>query len=113
MLTLNQIIQDCKILEIDFLPFHNKFSNCNKITKFQNIIEEFHILIKKQKRKLSKKYHPDLKTGNEEKMKQINETANKLLTLNIAPQNQIPITVKNIIINFSFFTDDITITNIW
>lgn len=35
--------------------------------------------IKKARNKLAKKYHPDVETGNEEKMKEINEAYNQLM----------------------------------
>ena len=47
--------------------------------KAQPLLTKFKLLVKKQRRYLAKKYHPDMTTGNEDKMKQINNVVDWVL----------------------------------
>jgi len=64
-------------------------------------LEEFKEVIKSQRKKLVKKYHPDLQNGNEEKMKLINNTVDELMKIQIQIRPPMP-RIMHIVINHSF-----------
>ena len=67
-----------KILEIQLNDFPN-VKNPKTFEEAKLFLEEFKTKIKNQRRKLAKKYHPDLNPENAEKMKQINNICDELL----------------------------------
>lgn len=63
-------------------------------------LEEFKDLVKSQRKKLVKKYHPDVSPSGEDKMKLINNTVDELMKIQIRVRQPRPIIHQHIIINF-------------
>ena len=61
--------------------------------KAQPLLTKFKLLVKKQRRYLAKKYHPDMTAGNEDRMKQINNVVDNLLKSRINIQQPVRPTV--------------------
>lgn len=57
-------------------------------------LREFKKAVEKQRRVLSKTYHPDKQNGDLERMKAINETADFLLTLKIQPPQRVVVVYR-------------------
>ena len=78
-------IQDAlKILEIPLQDFPST-KNPKSFEEAKLFLNEFKIKIKNQRRKLAKKYHPDLNPENAEKMKEINNICDELLKTKLVP----------------------------
>lgn len=68
-------------------------------------LDRFKNLVKKQRKKLARKYHPDMPKGNEEKMKQINDAVDFIMNLKAIRRQPAPV-------HFSFSaTMDMSTTN--
>jgi hypothetical protein len=61
-------------------------------------LEEFKDLVKSQRKKLVKKYHPDVSPNSEDKMKLINNTVDELMKIQIRVRQPRPIMRQHIII---------------
>lgn len=93
IITPKQIADAIQFLELLNHPFMVQFAKAPDPAR----LPEFKKLIKKQRRILAKKYHPDLNPQNEDKMKTVNEHCDMLLSLQYQPRQQ-----PNIIIHYSF-----------
>ena len=64
-----------------------KMYNARSFKEANEAVEELYSIVKKQRKKLAKKYHPDI-GGDEEKFKKINDICDKLLTIKAEPQQR-------------------------
>ena len=59
-------------------------------------LNDFKDLVKKQRKLLTKKYHPDLPDGNQEKMKLINNVVDELLKIQIRIQRPVQVVYTHV-----------------
>jgi hypothetical protein len=59
-------------------------------------LNDFKDLVKKQRKLLTKKYHPDLPDGNQEKMKLINNVVDELLKIQIQIQRPVQVVYTHV-----------------
>lgn len=82
------------IIELKDKTILIKMQNATSYDEANRTVEELHEIIKKQRRILAKKYHPDVllkKNKDEEKFKIINHICDKLLDIKAEPVVQRPV----------------------
>lgn len=73
-----------EVLTILELPFDSfQINKKMQVSVVNQKLQDFKDLVKRQKKILSKKYHPDLSNGNEEKMKLINNMIDAVMAIEI------------------------------
>jgi hypothetical protein len=107
-----------KILELPttlFLPV----THANSPQKAQEELESFKNIIKKQKKVLAKKYHPDVYDGDEERIKQINNIIDFINVMRIVVRPPPTIIYHHVFTSnynsatTSTFYNDSTTTDFW
>ena len=79
-----------KMLEID-LDFQRQFEGIATYEKAVIKLDKIKELVKKQRRVLSKKYHPDVCADGEEKMKEINNLIDTVMKMKVNIQSPQPV----------------------
>ena len=80
-----------------------KSTSMNEATKNANIFKNN---IRKQKRNLAKKYHPDINGGDGERIKEINHICDLLLNLQVIPPRQQQVVIIRHEYRYSTTTND-------
>jgi len=96
-----------KILELPTTLFLS-IIHAGSPQKAKDELENFKNIIKKQKKILAKKYHPDVYDGDEDRIKQINNVIDFILTLRIIVQPK-PVQVYHNV--FTGYYNDSTTTS--
>lgn len=91
------------IIELEDKNIIKKLQQAKDYNSACKAIEELQIILKKQKRILAKKYHPDI-GGDEEKYKEINSTLDKLFEIKAQRVEQIPTFTVVIRTNYESYT---------
>jgi hypothetical protein len=78
----------------------------------KQVIEDLHSLVRRQRKLLSKKYHPDI-GGDEEKLKIINNVCDKLLNINVQIVQPQPVYYHTVIIRTDYGNTTATTTSGW
>ena len=71
-----------RTMELNY-PFVSILKNARSQKKAEKVVDEFKNIVKKQKKLLAKKYHPDVCNTGDETMKLINAACDLLIKLNI------------------------------
>lgn len=82
----------CQLLEIPLRSW--KFNNGMSFEDAQNFLIEFKEKVKKQRKELAKKYHPDKTGGDDARIKEINNVVDLVMKLEIKKQVQRPVNIR-------------------
>jgi hypothetical protein len=77
-----------------YFLFHHVIACGMSFEDVQNFLIEFKEKVKKQRKELSKKYHPDKTGGDDAKIKEINNVVDLVMKLEIKKQIQRPVNVR-------------------
>jgi hypothetical protein len=100
------------ILEVENKSIIFEMKSANNHKEAITALEKLHTLVKKQRKVLAKKYHPDI-GGDVEKFKQINSVCDKLLDMKVQVIQPQPVFHKVVIIRTGYDTRTTTYTTTW
>ena len=109
MFNTMDIIKALNILELEDKTIIRRLQSAPSFDIACQVVEDLHCIVRKQRRLLSKKYHPDV-GGDEERFKIINHVCDKLLDIKVQPVVQRPIIHHTVIIRSSYGTTSTTST---
>lgn len=104
------IVEALNILELEDQTIIGRLQSAPSFDVACQVVEDLHCIVRKQRRLLSKKYHPDI-GGDEERFKLINHVCDKLLDIKAEPIIQRPVVhYHTVIIRSSYGTTHTTST---